>query len=316
VTEAGATVEPMARVAHSRELIIGMATDPVFGPTLSFGAGGTLVEVLRDTATALPPLNDVLAGRMIEKTRIARALAPFRGMPAVDRAALVDVLIAVSEMVTALPAIAALDINPLFAGSDGVLAVDARIELVPEGETRTRLAIRPWPEHLQERRAIGGGLEVEIRPLRAEDAQAVSSFVDGLSAGTLRNRFLHAVRRLSARMLARLTLLDYSTELALVAREAGAPEGPLLGISRYARNADAISCEFAVAVADPVQGKGLGTALMQALMQAARAEGLERMEGYVLADNQPMRRLVTRLGFQVERDPTEPGVVRVSRSLA
>lgn len=312
----GVTVEPMARVAHPRELLVGVATDPVFGPTLSFGAGGSLVEVLRDTATALPPLNDVLAERLIDKTRIAGALGAFRDLPAVDRAGLIDVLIAVSEMIMALPQIAALDINPLFAGSDGVFAVDARIEIVPKGETRPPLAVKPYPEHLQRRASARDGTPVTIGPLRPEDAQAVAAFVDNMSARALRNRFLHSVRRLSAQMLAQLTLLDYATELALVARAEGVADGPLLGISRYVRNPDDVSCEFAVAIADAAQGKGLGTQLMQALMDAARGDGLDRMEGYVLADNQPMRRLVTALGFAIEHDPGDQGVVHVHRDLA
>jgi acetyltransferase len=148
-TITGVTVEPMARIKSGRELVIGVSKDPVFGPTILFGAGGTLVEVLKDSALSLPPLNAILAGRLISHTKISKALDEFRGMPAVDRGEIVDVLMRISDLVCELPEIEELDINPLLAGANGVVSVDARIRVchgLEEFVKYDHLAIMPYPD--------------------------------------------------------------------------------------------------------------------------------------------------------------------------
>jgi acetyltransferase len=315
----GVTVEAMVAVADARELVIGCSRDPVFGPTLLFGAGGTMVEILRDSAVALPPLNTVLAKRLIARTRVSRLLDAFRDRPAVDRDAVVDVLLRLSDLVCEMPEITELDINPLFAGPDGVIAVDARIAIARPPASAgpyDHMAIHPFPRHLVWTDHLDNGMTLTIRPIRPEDADSEQAFVRELSPQARQFRFMGALSELSPEMLARFTQIDYRSEMALVAIATGADGARQQGVARYVINPDMRSCEFAVVVSDEVQKQGIGTRLMKALIEAAREEhGLAVMEGTVLARNTPMLNLMDELGFSQRADPDDLEIVIVERAL-
>lgn len=314
----GVTVERMARGEGAQELVVGVKRDPIFGPVILFGAGGTMVELLQDSAVTLPPLNEVLARRLIDKTRVSRLLGAFRNRKAVDSEAVIDVLTRVSEMVCELPSITGLDINPLFAGPDGVVAVDARISVgrpPAKDGPYDHVAIHPYPRHLSARHHLRDGTPLTIRPIRPEDAQSIAAFVRDLSDEAKRMRYMGTVSELTPEMLVRFTQIDYRREMALVAilrRPSGAK---LVGVARYVINPDSTSCEFAVVVSDQTQKQGFGTRLMKALMDAARDHGLTRIEGTVLRENAPMLLLMKELGFQQSRSPDDPDVVSVDRWL-
>ncbi|MDJ0630757.1 MAG: bifunctional acetate--CoA ligase family protein/GNAT family N-acetyltransferase [Rhodobacter sp.] len=313
----GVTVEAMAHVEDARELVIGASRDPVFGPAVLFGAGGTMVEVLRDSAVSLPPLNEVLARRLISRTKVSQLLGAFRDRPAVDQDAVIDVLLRVSDIVCEVPEITELDLNPLFAGPDGVIAVDARIGIArppAKDGPYDHVAIHPYPRHLVSQRHLSDGTPLVIRPIRPEDAESEAAFVRELSPEAKRFRFMGTLNELSPEMLVRFTQIDYRREMALVAViERDVPEQ--IGVARYVINPDDTSCEFAIVVSDRVQNKGIGTRLMKALMDAARDHGLTRIEGTVLRNNAPMLDLMDELGFVQSRIPDDPDAVMVERWL-
>lgn len=313
----GVTVEAMAHVEDARELLIGVSRDPVFGPAILFGAGGTMVEVLSDSAVTLPPLNEVLARRLIDRTKVSRLLDAFRDRPAVDKSAVVDVLLRVSDMVCELPEITELDINPLFAGPAGVVAVDARIGIArppARNGPYDHVAIQPYPRHLVSRHHLSDGTPLTIRPIRPEDAESEAAFVRDLSQQAKRFRFMGALNELSPQMLVRFTQIDYRREMAFVAVVEG-EQRRQVGVARYTINPDETSCEFAIVVSDKLQHQGIGTMLMNALMDAARDHGLARIEGTVLRENKPMLDLMEELGFEQSASPDDPEVVAVERRL-
>jgi len=296
----GVSVERMVASPNGRELMVGVATDKVFGPAITFGAGGIAVEVLRDRAVALPPLNAALVEDMIRGTRVARMLDAFRHLPAVDREALVQVLLRVSEMVCELPEVVELDINPLVADENGVLAIDARVVVRPAPAGMPpygHLAIHPYPAQFVTTLELPGGERLLLRPIRPEDAQMEVAFVATLSPESRQLRFQSALRRLTPGMLARFTQIDYDREMALVAIDASSGEEREVGVCRYIRLPDERSCEFAIVVADEWQGRGLGGRMMARLIEIARLRGLETMIGWVLSGNLPMLRMCTGLGF-------------------
>ncbi len=311
----GVSVERMVSSAHGRELMAGITTDEVFGPAITFGAGGIAVEVLRDRAVALPPLNARLADSMIAGTRVGLMLGAFRHLPAVDRAALDEVLLRVSEIACEIPEVAELDVNPLIADEHGVLALDARVALRacrPGMRRHAHLAIQPYPSELEAAETLADGSVLQVRPIRPEDSQLEEAFVSGLSQESRRLRFQSALRHLSPAMLARFTQIDYDREMALVAIE-GAPGAEReVAVCRYVSLPDARSCEFAIVVADPWQRRGLGRRLMLRLIAIARDRGLVRMEGWVLAGNAPMLRMCAELGFTDHAVPGDPATRRVS----
>jgi acetyltransferase len=314
----GVTVEKMAAIEDGRELVIGVSRDPVFGPTILFGAGGRMVEVLRDSAVSLPPLNAILAGRLIERTRVSRLLGTFRNSPPADRQAVIDVLMRISDLACEFPEIVELDINPLIAGSNGVLAVDARIRIARSPARVGRhnhVAIAPYPRDLVREARLADGTGLTIRPIRPEDAQSEQEFVRGLSPQTKKFRFMHALNELTPSMLARFTQIDYGREMALVAIRETDGKAVQQGVARYTINADGRACEFAVVVGDGLRHMGVGTLLMEALMDAARAHGLSVIRGGVLSENLAMLDLMGDLGFSRRTDPDEPGVIIVERQL-
>ena len=316
---AGVTLEPMATRGHARELLVGIVRDPVFGPAITFGAGGIAVEVLRDRAVALPPLNARLVGDVIRGTRISKMLDEFRSLRAIDRGALEAVLLRVSEMACELPEIEELDINPLLADENGVVALDARVMLraVPADARRyAHLAIHPYPVDLATTLRLEDGTWLEVRPIRPEDAAMEMAFVSGLSDQSRRMRFQSGLRDLTPAMLARFTQIDYDREMALVAvREEDGAETEV-GVARYIRMPDGKTCEYAIALADAWQGRGLGRHLMKALIGIARDRGLETMVGWVSASNAPMLGLAAELGFAIATEEGDSHTRRVTLPLS
>jgi acetyltransferase len=307
----GVTIEAMYTPSHGRELLIGVIRDPVFGPAITFGAGGTQVEVLRDRAVALPPLNTFLARKMINQTNIAQLLGSFRNMPAVNMDALVQVLCRVSEMVCELPEITGLDINPLIADENGVMVLDARIVVEhpsPSLDRYDHMAIHPYPSHLISQCQLADGIDIKIRPIRPEDASIEQSFIRELSPQSKYFRFMQGINELTQQMLIRFTQLDYSRELALIAVLESPEKETELGVARYVMNPDGESCEFALVVADKWQHRGIGSNLMNALIEAARQRGIKRMEGEILAGNHNMLKLTENLGFSLHTNSDDPGI--------
>jgi acetyltransferase len=308
----GAVVQPMLRFAHTREVLVGVATDAVFGPVISFGSGGVAVEAVRDTAISLPPLNAVLARELIDRTRVQRLLAGYRDVPAADFDALAAVLTGVSRMVCVLPWLKEMDLNPVLAHPRGAVIADARVVIDPAAPTRPQrhyphMAIHPYPVELEEPLVLANGARLDLRPMRPEDGELERAFFDSLSERSRYQRFMQVLPKLSPQMLARFTQLDYDRELALVALH----EGKFVGVGRYAPNADGETAEFALAVADDWQGKGLGRALLERLCTAARRAGFRALYGHILPANHDMLDLARRLGFaEQEREGAEVTVVR------
>ncbi|MDP2254221.1 MAG: GNAT family N-acetyltransferase, partial [Thiobacillus sp.] len=314
----GIVVEPMAARPHAREVLLGMTSDPVLGPVIVFGAGGVDVEAFRDRAVTLPPLNRYLARDLIRRTRVATLLGPFRNRPPVDMDALENVLLRLSEMVCELPWLAELDINPLLVDEHGALALDARIVIaprVPMADRYGHMAIHPYPAHLVTHWQLPSGNDVVIRPIRPEDAELTQGFVKSLSAESRYFRFMDAVSELSPVALARLTQIDYSREMALLALTEIDGREVELGVARYAIDPEGESCEFALVVNDQWQKQGIGHKLMDVLMDVARGRGIKVMEGEVLKANRPMLKLVEALGFRIEPHPEDDAVRRISRAL-
>ncbi|SCZ59685.1 bifunctional acetate--CoA ligase family protein/GNAT family N-acetyltransferase [Thiohalomonas denitrificans] len=314
----GVTIEPMELRPNGRELLVGLITDPLFGPVITFGSGGTAVEVMGDRAVTLPPLNHFLVADLIRRTRVSKSLGAFRHMPPADMQALESVLMRVSEMACELPWVRELDINPLIVDENGAVAVDARIVVdyptVGQGPYG-HMAIYPYPVHLMIHWQTPDGLDVVIRPIRPEDAEIEQAFVRRLSERAKYFRFMQTLEELTPAMLARFTQIDYDREMALIAvleEEKGEIQ---LGVCRYIINPDGISCEFAVVVADEWQHRGIGHRLMVQLMEAARERGLKRMEGEVLADNHEMLALVRSVGFTVITNEEDPKIKSVYRAL-
>ena len=314
----GVTVEAMANDENGRELMIGASRDPVFGPSILFGAGGTMVEILRDNSVALPPLNAILAERLIKRTKVSKLLKAFRDRPAVDHAAVINVLLRVSDLVSELSEVEEMDINPLLAGPDGVIAVDARFR-VSRPSARAgqydHLAISPYPRHLEQEGHLSDGTPLLIRPIRSEDAESEQNFVRGLSAQAKQFRFMGMLNELSPTMLARFTQIDYGREMALVALTEEGGKFVQQGVARYMINSDNTSCEFAIVVSDKHQHQGIGTRLMKALLDAARYHDLKVIEGSVLSENKGMLKLMEELGFSANRSPDDRDVYLVERRL-
>lgn len=314
----GVSIEPMVVKPNGRELMLGVTTDAVFGPVITFGAGGTMVEIMGDHAVALPPLNSFLVKDLIQGTHVAKMLGQFRHMPPIDMNALESVLLRVSEMVCELPSLTEMDINPLIVDEHGALAADARVVVTirpPSADRYAHMAIYPYPTHLISNWQLADGSNITIRPIRPEDAEIEQAFVRGLSDESRYLRFMFSVLELSPDMLVRFTQIDYSREMALIAVTVEQDKEIELGVARFSINPDAESCEFALVVADNMQGKGLGQKLMIALMDAARAKGLKLMEGEVLKTNANMLKLMNRLGFGVADNPDDANIKRVSKVL-
>ncbi len=330
----GVALQPMVSKRHGRELYVGMTTDELFGPVITFGAGGTMIEVIDDRAVALPPLNQFLARRLIEGARAAAVLGEWRGMPPARIEALKYLLLRVSEMICELPELQELDINPVILDEVGAAVVDARAVVravkVKTGKPYAHMAILPYPSALTRIIVTRTGFSCQFRAIRPEDADALQRFVRNLSDEARYMRFLSTMAELSPSLLARFTQIDYDREMAMVAVADDADEGTgerssdgirersrerIIGVARYLLNPDAVTAEFALAVADEYQGRGIGIALMQTICEIARAHGLQAVVGLVLARNSDMLALMSRLGFIEESDPDDPDMRRVVLTL-
>jgi acetyltransferase len=326
----GITVQPMAGPRHGprgREVYVGLTTDEAFGPVITFGAGGTMIELIADRAMELPPLNQFLAQHLIERARVAEMLGPWRGAAPANHAALEAVLLRVSEMVCALPQLREMDINPLIVDEHGAVAVDARI--VVDHATQAvgnynHLAILPYPAGQEREWPLKGGGLYTIRPIHPDDAEMLQNLVRGLSQESRYFRFASSLPELPMRMLARFTLIDYDREMALVAvvnERKTAEDGSssetdrIIGVSRVVANPDGTSCEFALVVADDFTGQGLGSRLMLSIIEAARSKGLAEIMGLILVNNGPMLRLMVNLGFQVASFPEDPDFKIATKAL-
>jgi acetyltransferase len=310
----GVTVQPMIAL-DGYELILGSSVDAQFGPVILFGSGGQLVEVYRDRALALPPLNTTLAQRLMEQTKIYKALQGVRGRAPVDLAALECLLVRFSSLTVEVPRIKEIDINPLLASPDRLLALDARIVLfessVPDGAL-PRPAIRPYPMQYVWPCKMRDGAEVTIRPIRPEDEPLLVRFHATLSAETVYLRYFHMEKldsRVAHERLLRKCFIDYDREVALVAETQTATGGQreILGVARLTRERDTRDAEVAVLITDAVQHQGLGTEFLRRLIEIARAEKLSSITAHILPENRGMQGLAKRFGFKSipGEDPTE-----------
>jgi acetyltransferase len=312
------TIEKMYRSPNGRELMIGVIRDPVFGPVISFGSGGTTVEVMGDSAVSLPPLNRRLAIDLINRTKVSKMLGKFRQMPAVDIDQLVSVLLNVSAMACELPWLQEMDINPLIIDENGLVAVDARIVVdypTPSTDRYHHLAIHPYPTHFVKKIQLNDGTDITIRPIRPEDAEMEAKFVRELSNEAKYFRFMNSFHELSQEMLVRFTQIDYHNEMALIAVKTDSQGEEQIGVARYSTNVDKTSCEFALVVSDKWQSRGIAHHLMKDLMEIARDRNLETMEGQVLRENSKMLELVASLGFQVRNDAEDNTIKQVEARL-
>jgi acetyltransferase len=323
----GVTIQNMSNQKRGREIYIGLVTDDPFGPVIAFGAGGTMIELLNDRAMELPPLNQFLARRLIERSRVAETLGEWRGAAPVNREALEQVLLRVSEMVCELPQLREMDINPIIVDESGAVAVDARIVIdnaPPSMRHYNHLAILPYPSQHEQLWPLPGGGDYTVRPIHPDDASMLQDFVRGLSRESRYFRFVSSMQELPANMLARFTLIDYDREMALVAvareQKLGADGVAfevtrIVGVSRYITNPDRTSCEFSLVISDDFKGKGLGSRLMLSIMDFAREKGLSEIEGLVLANNPDMLKLMRGLGFTVKTFAEDPDFKLVTQLL-
>jgi acetyltransferase len=309
----GVTVQPMINYT-GYELIVGSSVDSQFGPVLLFGLGGTLVEVIRDRALALPPLTTTLARRLIERTRVAKALAGVRGRRPVDMDALEQLLVRFSRLVVEVPRIAEIDINPLLASAEGLMALDARVVLHPEsvvdGEL-PRAAIRPYPVHYIGEWAAPDGTRFTIRPIRPEDEPLMVRFHGELSEESVYARYftyLKLAQRTAHERLTRICFIDYDREMALVAETVDPESGDpvIAGVGRLSKSHGREEGEFAILIADRWQRRGLGTELLRRLVEIGRREGLDRIFAEMLAGNAGMRRASQAAGFELRPMPGDP----------
>ncbi len=323
----GVTIQNMASKKRGREIYIGLVTDEPFGPVIAFGAGGTMIELMNDRAMELPPLNQFLARRLIDRSRVAETLGDWRGAAPANRMAVEQVLLRVSEMVCELPQLREMDINPIIVDEFGAVAVDARIVVdnaPPTMRNYSHLAILPYPSQHEQVWPLRGGGEYSVRPIHPDDANMLQEFVRQLSPESRYFRFVSSMQELPATLLSRFTLIDYDREMALVAmhrdRRVGADGQPnetarLVGVSRFITNPDRTSCEFSLVVSDEFKGQGLGSRLMLSIMEVAREKGLTEIEGLVLANNPTMLKLMRSLGFTIKPFPDDSDFKLVTQSL-
>jgi acetyltransferase len=305
----GVSVQQMIVLKDAYELIVGSSLDPQFGPVLLFGAGGQLVEVMKDSALALPPLNATLARRLMERTKIHRALQGIRGRAPVDVAALESLLVRFSQLVVDQPWIKEIDINPLLASPEGLCALDARVVLhdptIGSAEL-PRTAIRPYPRQYAGAFTTRQGTPLTLRPIRPEDEPLMVVFHRELSEQTVRQRYFAPLKldqRTAHERLLRICFSDYDRELALVAlhRPEGHGAEEIVAVGRLSKSRAAPKeGEFAILVKDTWQRRGVGSELLRRIVEIARAEGLDRVEADILAENRAMLRTSERLGFRIE----------------
>jgi acetyltransferase len=317
---AGVTVFPMVVRPKARELIIGIADDPTFGPVMVFGQGGTAVEAIDDKALALPPLDLALARGLIARTRVARILKAYRNVPAADETAIALTLVKLSQLAADFPEVREVDLNPVLADETGVIAVDARVAIAPLAPRRAgplsgnpRFAIRPYPKAWERHLALPDGSRVFVRPIRPEDEALYPTFVAAVTADDVRLRFFAPVKEFSHGFIARFTQIDYARAMAFIAIEE--TTGQMLGVVRVHADSEYRTAEYAILVRSDLKGHGLGWLLMELMIEYARTEGLESIRGQVLQENRTMLQMCRQLGFHIAPDPDESSIVIVTLSL-
>ena len=297
----GVTVQHMLK-RPDYELILGSKKDIDFGPVILFGMGGIMTEILKDQAIALPPLNRLLARRLLESTRVYQLLKGYRKRPPADLVLLEEILIRLSQLVTDFPEIVELDINPMILIESQAYAVDARVILKPSDiKTPLHLAISPYPNQYEMRTVVKEGVEILVRPIKPEDAPLLVNLFHGLSPKNIYLRFFSPIKSLSHEMLVRFTQIDYDRDMALVAMDTSQPKEEMLGVARLITEPGSKKAEFAVTIRDVWQGKGIGATLMERLMAIAKERGLEYLWALVLSENTKMLALGRKLGFGISR---------------
>ena len=316
----GVTIHPMVLRPKARELIAGIADDPTFGPVIVFGRGGTAVEVINDKALALPPLDLKMAHELIARTRVARVLKAYRDVPAADESAVALVLVKLAQLAADLPEVRELDLNPILADKDGLIAVDARVAVAPAAAAgrgdrgHPRFAVRPYPKEWERHTALRDGTKIFVRPVRPEDEPLYGPFFAAVTPEDLRLRFFAPVRDFSHIFIARFTQIDYARAMAFIAIDEAS--GRMLGVVRLHANANYDTGEYAILVRSDMKGKGLGWLLMQMILEYSRAEGLKTIEGQVLRENVTMLAMCRELGFDITTDPDDADVWLVKKDIA
>jgi acetyltransferase len=313
----GVMIQPMIARRAARELILGIAEDPTFGPIMAFGRGGTAVEIVKDKALALPPLDMNLARDLVERTAVSRLLKAYRDVPAVPPDVVPLTLVKLSQLAADCPEIFELEINPLLADETGVLALDARVAVrwpVKRFAGQTRFAVRPYPAEWERRIEVKDGWKVDVRPLRPEDEPAIIKLLQQVSREDLRLRFFHSMKEFSHQFTARLTQLDYARAMAFAAIDPASHD--IIGVVRLHSDSRYERAEYAILLRSDLKGKGLGWALMQLLIEYARSEGLTSLFGEVLAENTTMLAMCRALGFKITHDRNDAGTAIVTLDLA
>jgi acetyltransferase len=309
----GFLLQPMVSRPSAVELLVGLVEDPVFGPLVAFGHGGTAVEVFDDTSLELPPLNGLLAHRLMARTRVWQLLQGYRGRPAAKIDAIVEVLIRLGQLAADHAEIRELDINPLLVDENGIVALDARLRVAPtQSPGAARLVIAPYPAHLATEAPLRDGTVLRMRPIRPEDEPLLLDLAAHMSPEDLRLRFFTPVHGLTHAVAARLSQLDYDREMALLAEH----DGAAVGVAHFFADPDNRRAEYAIAVRSDWKGRGVGYLLMQSLIAIARDRGIEELFGEVLRENQPMLRMCRELGFTTAPDPRDAAITLVGKTLS
>ncbi|MFP5211818.1 MAG: GNAT family N-acetyltransferase [Acidobacteriota bacterium] len=299
----GVTIQPMLKKGEY-ELIVGCKKDPDFGPVILFGMGGIMTEILKDRAIALPPLNRLLARRLIEGTKVYKLLRGYRNIPPANLMLIEEVLIRLSQLVTDLPEIVEMDINPLVAVEDKVFALDARVVVEPSCvPPPMHLVISPYPAQYEKETVTRGNIEILMRPIKPEDAPLLIDLFHAMSPRSIYFRFFRPMKELSPDMLARFTQIDYDRDVALVAIERTDAGERMLGVARLMGDPDVTKAEFSVVVGDPWHGLGVGAALLEHCLMIGKDRGYKFVWGVVLPENTNMIALGRKLGFNIAREP-------------
>jgi len=298
----GVSLQPMIQNPDA-EILLGAKRDASFGPVILFGLGGIYAEVLGDRALGLPPLNQTLARRLMEGTRVFRILKGYRNRPAAKLELLEQMMVCLSLLLVDFPEIAELDMNPVIV-KDGIpCAVDARV-IVRESKVPSphHLVISPYPEQYESHDVTRDGVEIFLRPIKPEDAPLLVDLFDSMSEKSRYYRFFTGKTALSREMLVRLTQVDYDRHIALVALQREDGREKMVGVARVITDRDKLRAEFSVAVGDPWQGRGIGRKLMERALDVARDYGIKKVEGEVLRENKEMLGLGRELGFEIKKN--------------
>ncbi len=314
----GVSIQPMVRMSHPVEMILGMKQDATFGAVILLGAGGVTAEIAKDRVLALPPLNETLARRMIQSLRLWPLLEGYRDRPPLDVEALIDTVVRFSYLVADHPQIREFDINPLLVGEDGVMALDARMGVKPRSEVSDRpfahLAIRPYPEMMTRAVVLKDGTPVTLRPIRPEDEPLWHGMLDSCSPDSIRSRFFSLIKEFTHDMATRYCCIDYDREMAIVAEVTQGDTKRMIGVGRLIADPDRRAAEYAVIVVDEFAGRGLGLLLTDFCLQIADEWGVRRVHAVTHANNKPMMAVFRDYRFELDTSRGD-GLVYATRTL-